>query len=59
MSQNNMAPCLVINLVPNLAKGFHSLFSRNQRRLLQKATSTISSSIGGGIGSLCFLRLSR
>lgn len=59
MPENNMAARLVVREIANLAQYLTQLFSRHYRQLAQIVTSTISSSIDGGIGSLCFFRLSK
>jgi len=49
--QNNVASALAIYLVTQAFEGANCLCPRNNGELAQTATSTTSSSIGGGIGS--------
>jgi hypothetical protein len=54
-----MAAPLVVELVADLAQRLDHLAARNAWQLTQIVTSTISSEIGGGIGSEWAFRLSR
>jgi hypothetical protein len=54
-----VATCLTIFAVADLGECSHSLSAGDDRESRHIAISTISSPIGGGIGSLCFFRLSR
>ena len=58
-SQDDVTASLMINTIAGFGESPAKLVSRNQGQSSQMATSTISSSIGGGIGSLCFCRLSK
>ncbi len=57
--QNNVATALVIELVADCPVRGHNLAARNSRQAAHRVTSTTSSEIGGGTGSLWALRLSR
>ena len=57
--QDNVATALAIDHVPRLLEGLNGLSAGDPRQPGQVATSTISSSIGGGIGSFRSRRLSR
>ena len=59
MTQNNMAASLPIEFISDSLQRLHQLAPRNPRQIAHPATSTISSEIGGGIGSPCACRLSR
>ena len=59
MSEDDVTARLMIDYVVHSLKGFRNLLARKQRQLGHKLTSTTSSSIEGGIGSSCFLRLSK
>ena len=58
-SQDNVASGLMILNISQLSKSLTDIFPGQNRKLTQREISTISSSIGGGIGSPCFFKLFR
>ena len=58
-SQDNVAPGLMILNISQLPKSLADIFPGQNRKLTQREISTISSSIGGGMGSPCFFKLFR
>ena len=59
MSQNDVASRLVVDLITEPAESLDGLLTGADRQVAHVGTSTISSVMGGGIGSPCFLRLAR
>ena len=59
MAQNEVAARLMIKFVPDFLERSNKGLPRNEGKPTQTFTSTISSPMEGGIGSPCFLRLSR
>jgi hypothetical protein len=59
LSQDDVASALVIRLITEFLKRPNDLAARDLGKPRQMATSTSSSAIGGGMGSLCAARLSR
>jgi len=59
VSQNLVAPGLVVNLVAQLGEDADGILTGDDRESAHTATSTTSSTIGGGIGSPCLARLAR
>ncbi len=59
LSQDHMAAGLMIELVAKFLKCLRGIPSGNHGQSSQRATSMNSSEIEGGIGSLCFFRLSK
>jgi hypothetical protein len=57
--EDDVASCLVIDLIADVGEYFHCFLSGTDWKLAHVGTSTISSVIGGGMGSPCFLRLAR
>ena len=57
MTENNVAACLMIYLVSQFFESADSLLAGANRQPAHAGISTISSLIGGGTGSPCFLRL--
>lgn len=59
LSQDDVASSLPVPLVAQLAQGLDHLSAGDPREMAHPETSTTSSSIEGGIGSLCSRRLSK
>jgi hypothetical protein len=59
MAQDQVTARLVIKFVADLLECSSKHLPRNTGKFAQMLTSTNSSSIDGGMGSPCFLRLSR
>ncbi len=60
VAQDDVASRLMVNFVTNFLQRFADFLACENRQLRQKKlTSTNSSSIEGGMGSSCFLRLSK
>ncbi len=59
MAENDVASGLVVLFVANLRKRPNGFATGYNRQLAQRATSTVSSQMVGGIGSPCFFKLSR
>ena len=59
MSKNNMTARLMVDSIAEPTKGFYGFLAGTNRQIAHVETSTISSVIGGGIGSPCCLRLAR
>ena len=59
LPQNDVAATLMIGKVSDLTQYLAQFSCRYYWQLAQTVTSTISSSIDGGTGSLCFFRLSK
>src|SRR5437762_13923802 len=59
MAQDNVAAGLMIHLVTQLFKSANSILAGANGQAAHAGISTISSLMGGGTGSLCFLRLAR
>jgi hypothetical protein len=57
--ENNMAVRLVVYGITDPLQCLADLSSGDRRQPVQTDTSTISSSMDGGISSLCFLELSK
>ena len=56
-SKNDVAPVLLIKLVSQLSESPNGIATANHRQLHPPATSMISSSMPGGTGSPCFVKL--
>ena len=59
MSQDDVAAGLMVDLVSHFLEHADSVLAGADGQAAHADTSTTSSVIGGGIGSLCFLRLAR
>src|ERR1700691_3739870 len=59
MAQNDMAGSLMVHLVAHLLKSADGLLAGANGQAAHAGISTISSLMGGGVGSPCFLRLAR
>lgn len=59
MTKHDVAAPLVVDPIADLLQRVDDLSPRDERQETQKATSTISSEIGDGIGSEWAFRLSR
>jgi hypothetical protein len=59
MAQDDVAAGLMVHLVAELLKGADGLLAGASRKPAHPEISTISSLMGGGTGSPCFLRLAR
>jgi hypothetical protein len=59
VAENDVAAGLTIFAVADLEECSHCLATRDDRETRQIAISTVSSLIGGGIGSPCVFRLRR
>jgi hypothetical protein len=59
MTQDDVAASLVIGFLSDLAQSLDDIAAGDERDLTQIETSTISSEIGGGVGSEWIFRLSR
>ena len=55
--QYNMAPTLVVEFIADSPQSLHNILPREHGEF--RHISMISSVMGGGIGSLCFFKLSR
>lgn len=58
MTHNDVAAGLMVHHLPQLAEGLDGISSGTDWQVAHYPTSTISSVMGRGIGSPCFLRLS-
>jgi len=56
-SKNDVAPVLLIEFVSQLSESLNGIAAGNHRQLHPPATSMISSSMLGGTGSPCFVKL--
>ena len=59
MTQNDVAPMLLVEFVSKLSECLDGLTAGNHRQFHPIATSITSSVMLGGIGSPCFFRLLR
>jgi hypothetical protein len=59
VAQDDVASRLMVQSITNFLQRFTEFLALDNRQFRQKLTSTNSSSIVGGMGSLCFLRLSK
>ena len=59
VTENEVTAGLMVNRVANLAEGFDRIRARATRKTAHRATSTMASVMGAGMGSPCFLRLAR
>src|ERR1044072_7001551 len=59
LPQYHMASALSVKFITDLAQSLNYFSPGQLRKIAHAATSTISSVIGGGTGSLCASRLSR
>jgi hypothetical protein len=59
MPQDDVAPSLVIGFISGTTQGLDRITPGDEREVTQGETSTISSEIGGGMGSEWRFRLSR
>src|SRR5207244_12272274 len=59
MAQNDMTSSFVVELIADLFKGADGFIARTHGQAAHAEISTISSLMGGGTGSPCFLRLAR
>ena len=59
LTQGNVATSLAVELISDFPKSLYGFGAGHDRQFHFNATSTISSSIPGGMGSPCALKLSR
>jgi hypothetical protein len=59
MAQDYVAACLVVHFVAQLFKSADSILTGANGQAAHAGISMISSLMGGGTGSPCFLRLAR
>ena len=59
MAQDDVASALMIFRITDLQERLDRFATGNDGQLAHALTSTVSSWIDGGIGSLCFFKLSR
>jgi len=59
MTQSDVAALLMVEPVADPGQGLDQLSAGNHRKPGHTATSTISSEMGGGMGSWCFSKLFR
>jgi hypothetical protein len=58
VAKDDVTATLVVELVADLAQRFDHFLAGHAREMTHTETSTTSSEMGGGIGSLCAFRLS-